>query len=200
MRLCGFLFCAFLLAACPALAREAGWVPLPDKPWQPPQTPGVPYKSIPRPGKAQKNADTAQTLKGAPPQAASAARGATVYEMQPPVSEKELMDFIALLPRFRAWARQNHEEAHPVVNAQGNADFTFSGKAASWVRANAFSPERFFCIMGRMAACLVIIEEGNDLKNGRPRDMPEVNQSEIALARRHLGELLTAGGAAAPIK
>lgn len=109
------------------------------------------------------------------------------------------MAFIALLPRFRAWARQNHEEAHPIVTPQGKPDFIYSAKAAQWVKSQNFNPARFFCTMGRMATCLVIIEEGNDLQGTRPADMPQVDQAEVGMARRHLGELLTAGGSAAPI-
>ncbi len=187
MRLWRFAVFALLAMALglPAYGREAGWAPLPDAPWQPPLKPGAPDRHR-RPAQ-----------KAPQPQAH---KGATVYEGQPPLTEAELMDFMALLPRFRAWARQNHEEAHPVINKQGNADFLYSLRAAQWVTANNFNPPRFFCAMGRMAACLAIIEEGNDFHSGRPGDMPKVDQSEISLARRHLGELLTAGGSAAPIK
>lgn len=181
---------ALILLAClasgPALAREAGWVPLPDKPWQPPLNSGSSIK----PKKAVKELPAPKAVK----------KGSTVYEGQPPVTEAELGQFINLLPRFRAWARQNREDAHPIVNAKGDADFLYSPKAAQWVGGNKINPARFFCIMGRMATCLVIIEEGNDLKEGRPRDMPAVDPAEVELARRHLGELLTAGGGAAPIK
>lgn len=176
------LVCAL---AAPVFSRDAGWVPLPDKPWQPPLRPGVPDKSKHVPKKAY--------------QTKTAKPGATVYEGQAPVNEAELREFIALLPRFRTWARQNNEEAHPIVNAKGDADFLYSPKAAKWIGDNNFNPSRFFCVMGRMATCLVIIEEGNDLQGNRPRDMPQVDQAEVSLARRHLGELLAAGGSSAPI-
>ena len=39
----------------------------------------------------------------------------TLYN-QPPFSEKELNQFIADLPRFRAWIKTNKEKAHPIVN------------------------------------------------------------------------------------
>lgn len=179
----GLLALALLALPCQnGLAREAGWVPLPEKPWQPPLKPGAPDKAR-RPARAVPVVQP----------------GATVYEGQAPVTEAELKAFIVLLPRFRLWARRNHEEAHPIVNRQGQADFLYSAKAAQWVKDNNFNPVRFFCVMGRMAACLVIIEEGNDLQSNRPGDMPQVDQTEINLARRHLGELLTAGGSAAPI-
>lgn len=34
-----------------------------------------------------------------------AAQAVTVYENQPPVTDKELVGFLEILPRFRAWAR-----------------------------------------------------------------------------------------------
>lgn len=159
-------------------------MPLPAEPWKPPLNSGVPDK----PRKALKE----RPVKAVP-------KGATVYEKQPPVTEQELIRFLAVLPQFRAWTRQMHEEAHPIVNAKGQPDFLYSDKAAQWVKAHSFAPVRFFCIMGRMAACAVIIEEGNDLKTTRPKDMPEVAPTEIAVARRHLAELLTAGGVPMPI-
>ena len=123
---------------------------------------------------------------------------ANVYAGQPAVTEKELLAFADLLPRFRAWAREGHEEAHPVVRA-GKADFLYSPKAAEWVTAQGWQPARFFCVMGRLAAALVIVEEGNDMGT-RPADMPSVSNEELELARRHLGTLLTAGGDAPPIR
>lgn len=138
--------------------------------------------------------------------AAEAARAApkkappapTVYDNQPPVTDKELTGFLEILPRFRAWAKENKEEAHPVLR-NGKADFLFSPQAAEWVKAQGWDPLRFFSVMGRMAAALVIVEEGNDMSGTRPRDMPGVTEEELALARRHLGAMLKAGGDAPPI-
>ena len=53
--------------------------------------------------------------------------------------------------------------------------------------------------MGKMAAAMVIVEEGNDMQGMRPQDMPPVTPSELDLARRHMGELLKAGGPPQPI-
>lgn len=182
------LFCFFIAAAflvgVPVQARDAGWVPIPKEKWQPPLKPG----EQPKTARATKRAITGD-----------AAPGSSVYSKQKPVTEAELLEFCELLPRFRSWARQNHEEARPVVNARGEADISYSPQAAQWLRDNNFAPARFFCIMGKMASCLFIIAEGNDFGPARPKDMPKVQESEIALARRHLGELLTAGGVMAPI-
>lgn len=159
-------------------------MPLPAEPWKPPLNSAIADKP-------RKAARSQQVPKPVP-------KGATVYAKQPPVTEQELLRFLTVLPQFRAWTRQMREEAHPIVNAKGQADFLYSPKAAQWVKAHAaFTPVRFFCIMGRMAACVAIIEEGNDLK--RPRDMPEVASTEVSIARRHLAELLTAGAAPMPI-
>ena len=65
--------------------------------------------------------------------------------------------------------------------------------------AKGWQPARFFCVMGRLAAALVIVEEGNDM-GSRPADMPSVSNEELALTRRHIGTLLTAGGDAPPIR
>ena len=147
--------------------------------------------------KAAKAARTRSAGKKAQAPKAESAQ-ANVYAGQPAVTEKELLAFADLLPRFRAWAREGHEEAHPVVRA-GKADFLYSPKAAEWVTAQGWQPARFFCVMGRLAAALVIVEEGNDMGT-RPADMPSVTNDELELARRHLGTLLTAGGDAPPIR
>lgn len=176
-RMLGLLVIAFILLwAQTGLTREAGWVPVSKEPYKPQYKSGVP--------KAKKSQKAVKAPK--------VEKGATVYDRQPPVTEEELAAFIALLPRFREWTRQNHEEAHPIVNSAGHADFAYSPKAAEWLTSQGFAPVRFFCVMGRMAAGVVIIEEGNDMQGARPRDMPAVDQQEVALARRHLGELLTA--------
>lgn len=177
------IFCSLTLWQPAAFGREAGWAPI-DSPQKIARQHGIAKKkAAPRPGRELK-----------------AARRATVYDNQPPVTEREINAFVAVLPGFRAWARQNGEQAHPVLNAEGEPDFAFSGKAASWVREHEFEPSRFFCILGRMAAAAVIVEEGNDLPGARPADMPPVAQEEIGLARKHLGSLLRAGAPAQPIK
>ena len=128
------------------------------------------------------------------------AKEKTVYDNQPPVTEREINAFVAILPRFRAWARKNGENAHPVLNIDGKPDFIYSGEAAKWVKEHEFDPPRFFCIMGRMAAGMVIVEEGNDFKGTRPADMPPVDKEELGLVRKHMGSLLHAGGPVQPIK
>lgn len=112
-----------------------------------------------------------------------------VYEKQPVVTDKELLAFLELLPQFRAWAREKGEHARP-VSRNGKADFAFSKNAAGWVTAKGWNPTRFFCVMGRIAAALAIVEEGNTMRHSRPGDMPEVSEQELELARRHLGSLL----------
>lgn len=118
-----------------------------------------------------------------------------VYDRQTVVTEKELLAFLDVLPQFRAWARAAHEEAHPVLR-HGRADFLYSEQAAAWVRAKNWEPARFFCVMGRMAAALALVADGDEAV--RARDMPAVAAEEMALARRHLGSLLRAGGDAPP--
>ena len=124
---------------------------------------------------------------------ATAPRAATVYDNEPPVSSKELSDFLDVLPRFRSWAKAGGEEVHPQLT-NGKADFLYSPKAADWVQEHGWQPKRFFCVMGRMAAAMVIVEEGNDMSADRPGDMPTVTQGELDLARKNLGSLLRAGG------
>ena len=126
--------------------------------------------------------------------------GKGVYDNQPPVSDKELVAFMEVLPLFRAWAISSKEDAHPYVNKAGKADFVFSVNAANWVRQRGWEPTRFFCVMGRTAAALTIVEEGNDLVTKRPSDMPTVTEAELELVRRHLATLLKAGNDAPPIK
>lgn len=122
------------------------------------------------------------------PQTAEAAAVTTVYDGQARVEEKELLRFLDVLPQFRQWARANRIEAHPVLR-KGKADFLYPEEAARWVEAQGWDARRFFCVMGRMAAALVIVEEGNDMQV-RPKDMPVVDKAEIELARTHLGSLL----------
>lgn len=121
----------------------------------------------------------------------------SVYEKQPPVTEKELLRFLDVLPQFRAWARAGNEEAHPILR-NNKADFLYSPQAAAWVQQRNWDPVRFFCVMGRMAAALAIVEEGNEM-GARSRDMPDVTDDELALARKHLGSILKAGSSVPPI-
>lgn len=127
------------------------------------------------------------------PKKATASHAANVYDGEPPVSSKELSDFLDVLPQFRSWAKASGEEVHPQLN-NGKADFLYSPKAADWVQEHGWQPKRFFCVMGRMAAAMVIVEEGNDMSATRPSDMPSVTQAELDLARKNLASLLRAGG------
>lgn len=136
-------------------------------------------------------AATAQKTAKAKP--APAAVEKNVYEGEAPTKAKELDSFLELLPRFRAWARENGEQVHPALK-NGKADFVYSRKAAAWVREHGWQPKRFFCVMGRMAAAMVMVEEGNDMGAARPADMPNITQGELDLARKNLGSLLRAGG------
>lgn len=175
-------------------ARESGWVKLEDNKAS---KLTVPFKTN-LDKNITRNAEKASTTKLSPGD--RIASGLTVYANQPPVTEKELSAFMELLPRFRLWANKNGEEAHPIVASNGEPDFLYSPRAAQWVSSNNFDPPRFFCIMGRLAAGLVIVEEGNDYKGTRPADMPSVEPQELTLVRRHLGELLTIGGPPKPLR
>lgn len=194
-----FLIVCLLASPCPC--REAGWVPIPknQQEYRPPEKPGAPAPKK----RAAKARDAASTARKAPPASApkaGTAAGATVYDGQPLVTDAEVGAFLELLPRFRAWARGNGEEAHPIVSAGGRPDFLYSQAAAGWVRERGFEPARFFCVMGKLAAALAIVEEGNDRPGAMPPDMPAVEPAELALARKHLGSLLTAGGPPQPLK
>ena len=173
------LFCMGLLLSgavpMPAPGTEAAWAA---------QASDKPAKA-----KAGKKADRAKKAGRA---------AASVYDRQPPVTEKELLGFLDILPQFRAWAKAGNEEAHPVLR-NGKPDFLYSDRAAAWVKDRHWEPVRFFCVMGRMAAALSIVEEGNDMSNARAGDMPEVSEGELALARKHLGSMLRAGGDVPPI-
>lgn len=124
----------------------------------------------------------------------------SVYDNQPPMTDKELVAFMETLPHFRAWAASSKEDAHPSVDKKtGKADFLFSPKAAEWVKVRGWEPARFFAVMGRAAAALTMVEEGNDISSNRPPDMPSVTEAELNLVRRHLAGLLKAGNDAPPI-
>lgn len=114
-----------------------------------------------------------------------------VYQGQGDITEEELMRFLAVLPEFRTWSHASGETAHPVF-AKGKADFLYSDNAAAWIHARGWNPVRFFCVMGRAAAGMTIVSEGNNLKT-HPDDMPAVSEKECDLIRLHLGELLMAG-------
>ena len=124
----------------------------------------------------------------------------SVYDNQPPMTDKELVGFIELLPHFRAWAASSKEEAHPSVDKKsGKPDFLYSAKAAEWVKMRGWDAARFFSVMGRAAAALAMVEEGNDISSNRPPDMPTVTPGELDMVRRHLAGLLKAGSDAPPI-
>ncbi len=184
-------FSALLIWTDSSLARDKGWVPLKDNNAS---SLNIPFKSVvPDKGKTRR----ASTKENSP---VPVSRSNTVYANQPPVTEKEVSSFIEILPRFRIWARKNGEEAHPVVSINGQPDFLYSDNAAKWIASQNFDPPRFFCIMGRLAAGLVIVEEGNDYKGTRPADMPPVDPQEVRLVRKHLGELLAVSGPPGPIR
>lgn len=184
----------FLLAAVaflqtvPSLAREAGWVPIEKY-----SSPLLKGQSSARTPKKTKPARVA------PPRRITPGQNSSVYAGQPPITEKELLAFVDILPQFRQWARTQQEEAHPVLRS-GQADFLFSTRAGDWVREHGWDAPRFFCILGKMAAALVIVEEGNDMQGTRPADMPDVAPQELSLARKHLGELLKVSFQPAPMR
>ena len=109
-----------------------------------------------------------------------------------PFSEKELNQFIADLPRFRAWIKTNKEKAHPIVNEAGEPDFLYSKNAAGYIEAAGWKPERFFCIMGRAAAAVAIIQQGDAITKEPPIEMPNVSDDELDVVRRNLPGLLKA--------
>ncbi len=127
-----------------------------------------------------------------------AALAKNVYESQTPITDQELVKFIQILPQFRAWATSNKEQAQPQV-VKGKADFTYSGAARQWVQARSWDARRFFNVMGKAAAALYILSEGQQAT--RPRDMPSVSQAELDIVQKHLTKLLEASrGGAAPMK
>ncbi|MEG1610532.1 MAG: hypothetical protein RR317_05055 [Bilophila sp.] len=124
-----------------------------------------------------------------------------LYE-QPPFTPTELNKLIDDLPRFRTWVKVNKEKAHPILTA-GKPDFLYSPQAAQEVQRLGWEPRRFFCVMGRAAAALAIIEQGTELTNEPPADMPRVRPAEMDAVRRNLTSLLQAvarpvDGASAP--
>jgi hypothetical protein len=117
-----------------------------------------------------------------------------VYAVQPPYTEKELVKFIENMPHFLAWARVGKVKVRPVVNAAGKPDFAYTLEAAAKAQELGWEPRRFFCLLGRSAAALYLVEEGTDsMNNASPPDMPTVTAAEMALVRKHLASLLRAG-------
>ncbi len=108
---------------------------------------------------------------------------AEFYDQQP-VSEEELLKFIKDLPQYLAWARQHKEQAHPALDAQGRPDFVYSPQAAARAEQLGWKAERFFCVMGRTAAAMVLAGGRTALRD-KPVDMPMVSPAELNLVRRH---------------
>lgn len=174
MKIFLILFFLFLFWDYSPYAKEKGWVPIPktaDSSLSSYKTANI-HKKDRSPLK-----DSAQT----------------VYDNQSVITEKELDSFIRLLPQFRNWTRENAEEAYPVLSKTGKPDFQYSAKSSSWVKAHGFSVTRFFNIMGKTAAAMVILEEGNDYHGTRPKDMPSVTPRELELVKKHFSELQNAG-------
>lgn len=188
-----FLVLFLLTPSLSSHARESGWVSIEKS-----DATGRKAREAIRKGMPSRKAEPSRNAKAFIP--TTPANGSTVYDGQPPVADAEVRAFVELLPLFRDWARKNGEEAHPVVNREGKPDFLYSPAAARWVENHKFEPRRFFCVMGRMAAGMVVVEEGNDFNGTRPADMPSVSSQEINLVRKHLGELLSAGGPPQPLK
>ena len=114
-------------------------------------------------------------------------------------TEKELVRFIESMPHFLAWMRSSKAKVHPVINATGKPDFTYTPEAAAKAGELGWEPRRFFCLLGRTAAALYLVEEGTDRTDALPPDMPTVTDAEMALARKHLAALLRVGtGSPAP--
>lgn len=111
---------------------------------------------------------------------------------QPPFDEAELTRLIADFPRFRAWAKAGGQRIHPTVAPDGRADFFYSPQAAAHAESLGWNARRFFCVMGRAAAAVAVIEQGTDITANRPPDMPEVTPGELRLVRENLSDLLRA--------
>ncbi|MDR3044042.1 MAG: hypothetical protein LBU75_07230 [Desulfovibrio sp.] len=127
--------------------------------------------------------------------AAPEARAAGFYD-QSPFDNAELTRFIDDFPRFRDWMKRAPDQGdapHPSVGTDGLPSFEYSAVAAAELERMGWKPERFFCIMGRSAAALADIEEGDALAGAnRPADMPQVTPAETELVRRQLASLLRA--------
>ena len=68
----------------------------------------------------------------------------------------------------------------------------YSDAAAETVRNAGWKPERFFCVMGRSAAAVAIIQQGEAIIKTPPVDMPNVSDDELDIVRRNLPSLLKA--------
>lgn len=113
------------------------------------------------------------------------------FYAQPPMSEAELARFIDSFPAFKAWSRKTGDRPAPSLDASGNPAFTWSEGAAAKARELGWQPERFFFVLGKAAACLAVIENGEDYSaKARPPDMPSVSKEEVAAVQRHLVSLL----------
>lgn len=119
---------------------------------------------------------------------------------QPPLSKKELNQFIADPPCFRAWIKTNKEKAHLIVNRTGEPDFLYSKNTVGYIEAAGWKPERFFCIMGRAATAVAIIQQGNAITKEPPIEMPNVSDDELDVVRRNLPGLLKAISPAPTLK
>lgn len=111
---------------------------------------------------------------------------------QPPFDKAELLRLIADLPRFRAWAKADGQKIHPTVTVEGKAGFFYSPRAAAQAESLGWNAERFFCVMGRAAAAVAVIEQGTDIMVNQPPDMPRVTPEELRLVRENLSDLLRA--------
>ena len=145
-----------------------------------------------------------QTTQKAPAAAAPGAQTpvpmSDVYA-QEPFTEKELVRFIESMPLFLDWARSSKAKAHPAVNAAGKPDFVYTPEAAAKAEELGWVAKRFFCLLGKAAAALFLVEEGTDRMQplqAMPPDMPAVTEAEMALVRKHLASLLRAGAGGPP--
>ena len=112
--------------------------------------------------------------------------------------EQELLRFIDSMPRFLGWVREHKIAIHPDNSATGKADFYYTEQAAAKVTELGWDAKRFFCLLGRTAAALYLVEEGSDQASDLPKDMPTVSKKEMSLVRKHLGSLLRAGTGSPP--
>ena len=152
--------------------------------------------SAPEQSPRQNAAASRQTAKNTP--ARKVIPAPDVYA-QAPYTEKELVRFIESMPHFLAWARSaGTPPAHPVTNAAGKPDFTYTPEAAAKTQEIGWEPRRFFYLLGKTAAALYLVGEGTDLTHALPPDMPTVTETEMALVRKHLGSLLRAGEGGPP--
>lgn len=111
---------------------------------------------------------------------------------QPPFTRDELNKLIDDLPRFRAWARANKQTVHPTLAPDGKPDFLYSPQAAAQAESLGWKAERFFCVMGRAAAAVAVIEQGPGITSDPPPDMPGVTPGEMRIVQDNLSTLLKA--------